>query len=132
MFWHIVISFPFLIWTPWNHEWGNQSLFCLMIFCRYICFNFTLPPHFQMSGYATGQGRYHACWLKNWTIPLIKRYTGRIALLPYNTLTTKLDAFKSSWEIGFKVSEIAPNLACGTMWKIALIQRTMPLEYFVV
>ena len=23
------------------------------IFCRYICFNFTLPPHFQMSGYAT-------------------------------------------------------------------------------
>ena len=36
MFWHIVISFPFLILTPWNHEWWNQSLFCLMIFCRYI------------------------------------------------------------------------------------------------
>ena len=22
--------------TPWNHEWWNQSLLCLMIFCRYI------------------------------------------------------------------------------------------------
>ena len=32
----IVISFPFLIRTPWNHECWNQSLLCLMIFCRYI------------------------------------------------------------------------------------------------
>ena len=36
MFWHIVISFSFLILTPWNPEWWNQSLFCLMIFSRYI------------------------------------------------------------------------------------------------
>ena len=28
--------------------------FLSRIFCRYICFNFTLPPpHFQLSGYAT-------------------------------------------------------------------------------
>ena len=49
MFWHTVISFLFLVLIPWNHEWWNQSLSCLMIFvrtsrifCRYICFNFTL------------------------------------------------------------------------------------------
>ena len=36
MFWHIVISFPFLIITPWNHEWWKESLLCLMIYCRYI------------------------------------------------------------------------------------------------
>ena len=61
MFWHIVISIPFLILTPWNHEWWNQSLFCLMIFCRYITNIlsvhllqfYSVLPLFQMSGYAT-------------------------------------------------------------------------------
>ena len=57
------------------------------------------------------------CWLRNWMIPPIKKYTGRIALLSCNPLTTKVDAFKSSWQIVFKLSGIALNLASGTMWK---------------